>query len=245
MLEDYDESSPSSTFVRIGSIQLDGNITCEINSRPLDRSIANVTFGMDAFEPLYRQIRNVSEANLASTGRRGCTTDELYALVQSYFLEKLRKFLSDAAEDMVVGAVSDEGSRTIREARKLLASAGEIAKSYAGDASKKTGESLQESLASRLEKLGVKSSREKLSALRELSTSIARSIDARSLAGTQLKRLRESYQESNDVDSAALSYQTVVPDDGKECSRTGSDSNSATTKCRDVIKETIIVFPDW
>lgn len=247
MEEYYDSSAPSSTFVRIGSIDLSGNVTSEVRSRPLDRVIANLTFGMDAFEGLNEEIRNISEANL---GRRGCTTDEVYDILRSYFAEKLRKFLVDTARDVSAGSLSNEGSNTVKEAKKLFASASNAFKSYADDAGRKTGDSLQESLASRLERIGVPSSREKLSALRDLSSSAAQSVDVKSVAGAQLKRLREAYQKSRDsdraVDNAALVYKTRSTDD-EECSDDGDsdgDSNDETTQSEQA-KETVIVFPDW
>lgn len=249
MEEYYDQSAPSSTFVRIGSIQLTGNVTSEVRSRPLNRIIANVTFDLHAFDDLNVQIRSLSEENLAKTGRTGCTTDELYNLLSSYFIDKLRTFLSAAVKDVTVGSFSDEGSTTVREARKLFASASHALKSYAGDAGKKKGDSLEEKLASRLEKFGVPSSREKLSALRELSTSAARSIDARSLAGTQLKRLRAAYERSKDdgnaLDSAALVYKTRSRSiNEKECTDKDSNGDDASGKI-DEVEETIIIFPDW
>jgi len=246
MEEFYDTSAPSSTFVRIGSIELSGNAIMEVRSRPLNRSIANITFGMDAFDDLNAQIRNISDANLDATNRRGCTTDEVYTILQNYFVEKLRRFLKDTVYDVTRGSLSDEESNTVREARKLFASTSSVVKSYAGDAGKKTGESIQESLASRLEKLGVPSSREKLSALRELSTSAARTIDAKSLAGTQFRRLREAYRKSKEtdkfVDNAALMYKTRSSDEN-ECAERGEEANEATET--EEVKETVIIFPDW
>jgi len=250
MEEYYDESAPSSTFVRIGSVQLSGNVTSEIRSRPLDSCIANASFPLNAFDDLNNQIRKVSEANLAITGRRGCTTDEVYEILRAYFMEKLRNFLKDTAYDVSAGSLSDEGSNRVREARNLFASASKVVKSYAGDAGKKTGDSIHESLASRLEKLGVPSSREKLSALRELSSDAARNVDAKSLAGSQLNRIREAYQKSRDanriVDNAALVYKTRSADE-KGCANvdsSGGDSDGEAAEC-DEVKETVIIFPDW
>lgn len=253
MEDSYDQqpASESSTFVRIGSIQLSGNVTSEIRSRPLDRSIADVAFPMNAFDELNAQIRNVSEANLVATGRRGCTTDQLYDLIRAYFMGKLRKFLQETAYDASAGSLSEDGSKTVQEAKKLFASARTAVKRYADDASKKTGDNIEDSLASRLEKLGVPSSREKLSALREMSSNAARSIDAKSLAGTQLSRLREAYQNrayaDGDVDNAALVYKTLFTDDENECAdddENGDSNEQEQDKCGET-KETVIIFPDW
>ncbi len=255
-MEEYysDPSAPSSTFVRIGSIQLSGNVTSDIKSRPLDRTIANMTFGMNAFDNLSKEILDVSEANLAATGRRGCTTDQVYDILRAYFMKKLRKFLKDTAYDVSAGSLTEDGSTTVREAKKLFASASNAIKSYADDASKKTGDSIQESLASRLEKLGVPSSREKLDALRELSAKAAENIDARSLAGSSLTRLRQAYQKrtvtDNVVGQEALTYTTRSNGVDNECEEADDSStkkqgaNEAASNCKET-KETIILFPDW
>ena len=253
MEDSYDQqpASGSSTFIRIGSIQLSGNVTSEIRSRPLDRSIADVAFPMNAFDELNAQIRNVSEVNLAAAGRRGCTTDQVYDIIQAYFMGKLRKFLQDTAYDVSAGSLSEDGSKTVQEAKKLFASARTAVKRYADDASKKTGDNIEESLANRLEKLGVPSSREKLSALRELSSNAARNIDAKSLAGSQLNRLREALQNradvDRDVDNAAIVYKTRIVDDEKECGEDDSNGDLK-DKAQDKFgetKETVIIFPDW
>lgn len=250
---DYDASAPSSTFVRIGSIQLSGNITSEIKSRPLDRTIANMTFGLHAFDNLSKEILQVSEANLAATGRRGCTTDQVYDILRAYFMKKLRKFLKYTAYDVSAGSLREEGSTTVREAKRLFASASNVIKSYADDASKKTGDDIQESLAGRLEKLGVPSSREKLDALRELSAKAAENIDARSLAGSSLTRLRQAYQNrvttGNVIGHEALTYTTGSNDVDNACEEANDSSsevgsNQAASDCKDT-KETIFIFPDW
>lgn len=250
MQEYSDPSAPSSTFVRIGSIQLSGNVTSEVRSRPLDRAIANISFGMHAFDKLSKEILQVSEANVAATGRRGCTTDEMYDILRAYFMKKLRKFLEETAYDVSTGSLSEDGSTTVREAKKLFASASNVIKSYADDASKKTGDNIQELLASRLEKLGMPSSREKLSTLRELSANAALTVDARSLAGSQLTRIQEAYQSRVGTDSVmgnqALMYTTRSAGDTK-CEGIEKDSSAEDdpNKTCEEVKETIIIFPDW
>jgi hypothetical protein len=212
-----------------------------------------MTFGLHAFDNLSKEILQVSEANLAATGRRGCTTDQVYDILRAYFMKKLRKFLKYTAYDVSAGSLREEGSTTVREAKKLFASASNVIKSYADDASKKTGDNIQDSLAGRLEKLGVPSSREKLDALRELSAKAAENIDARSLAGSSLTRLRQAYQNTvttgNVIGHEALTYTTASNDVDNACEEANDSSsevgsNQAASDCKDT-KETIFIFPDW
>jgi hypothetical protein len=212
-----------------------------------------MTFGLHAFDNLSKEILQVSEANLAATGRRGCTTDQVYDILRAYFMKKLRKFLKYTAYDVSAGSLREEGSTTVREAKRLFASASNVIKSYADDASKKTGDDIQESLAGRLEKLGVPSSREKLDALRELSAKAAENIDARSLAGSSLTRLRQAYQNRVTtgyiIGHEALTYTTGSNDVDNACeeandSSSEGGSNQAASDCKDT-KETIFIFPDW
>lgn len=168
-MEYYDaeegKSAESSTFLRIGSIVLSGNVRLSISSRPLNKPIATIAYGLDTLNDLNNEIVQISETN-AVTGRRGCKTDDLYIIMRTHFAGKIRNFLRDAANSVTTCSFSDEGSITGRQARHLLACASDVIKTYANEAGRKKGDELQESLAVRLEKLGLPSPRDKLSALR-------------------------------------------------------------------------------
>jgi hypothetical protein len=236
-MEDCDDaeegtSTESSTFVRIGSINLSGNVRLSISSRPLNKPIASIVYGLDTFKDLNNEILQMSEAN-AVTGRRGCKMDDLYIILRTYFAGRIRNFLRDAAHNVTTGSFSDEESITVKQAKRLLASASDVIKTYADDAGRKKGDELQESLAVSLEKLGVPSPREKLSALREVSLTAVRNFDAKKLAAVQWERMRAAHVTAGS-------------------SSTNPDANSAvagrgTSKQVNVetMEEIIRFFPDW
>ena len=70
-----------------------------MKSRPLKKELAHLQFSLDTFDPLDEKIKAQALENLANTGRRGCTTDELYALIQSVMTDILKKFLADIIDD--------------------------------------------------------------------------------------------------------------------------------------------------
>ena len=232
--------SNGSTFVRIGSIDLQGNVTTEIFSRPLDRRIANIGFSMDSLKELNDEIRRTSEANLAATGRRGCTTDELYTILSNYFMRKLRSFLSETVYDVTTGALSDEGSNTVREAKRLVSSANDVIRGYVSEASKKKGDDLQDSLANRLERFGVPSSKEKLNALREISLNAARNVDARSLAESKLKQVREAYRTGSGAANVAQNAEALA-----RAESLSDEVDEEEAVCADKVQEEDIIFYDW
>lgn len=149
LTEEGETSSQTNSFLRIGSIDLSGNITACIKSRPLKKELAEIKFELDAFDPLDREIRNQSMENLATLGRRGCNTDELYSLVQAYFMKIFRQILSETLEDLSKG-----GTDTAKEVDRAINWTKDSLKKYVGDAGGWTGEQIQGKVAGRLEKWG-------------------------------------------------------------------------------------------
>jgi hypothetical protein len=228
-----ESSAESSTFVRIGSVDLSGKVRLEISSRPLERPITTIVYGLDTLQDLNNEIREVSETNLADTGRRGCTMDEMYIILQTYFAGRIRNFLRDAAYDVTASSLLDKGSTTIKEARCLLASASDVIKNYADDVGRKKGDDLQELLAIRLDKLGLPSPREKLSTLREISLQAARNIDTKKLAAGQWERLQVAYETAGSSSASGDAENDVA---GRDANKHNKD---------EMMEEIIRFFPDW
>jgi hypothetical protein len=225
-------SAESSTFVRIGSIDLSGSVRLEISSRPLNKSIATIVYDLDTLKDLNNEILQVSETN-AVTGRRGCKTDDLYIILRTHFAGRIRNFLRDAAYNVTTGSFSDEGDTTIKQARRLLESVSDLIKTYADEAGRKKGDDLQESLAIRLEKLGLPSPREKLSALREVSLNAARNVDAKKLAYGQWERIRVAHVTAGSSSTSGDAENALA----------GGGANEQLNV--EAIEEIIRFFPDW
>jgi hypothetical protein len=114
------------SFVRIGGIDFSGSVTCVFRSEPLKKDIAVLQFDLDKLDELGRQIRERSDENLAATGRRGCTTDDLYKLIGNFYSQKLKGLAAQNLEDVFQG----RDSSTVNDIKKAWKSAGDSASAY-------------------------------------------------------------------------------------------------------------------
>jgi hypothetical protein len=144
------EASGPHAFVRFESIDVNRNVTVRILSRPLQREIGN--FSMDAAiaDGLNTMIGNLSDENLARTGRRGCTSTELSGLLQKYFNREVRRFLSNGLNDIAANP-----GQAMRHADRLLNQASETIVTYAGDAGRKTGEGIHGAIVAKFDEMGL------------------------------------------------------------------------------------------
>lgn len=148
-----------SSFVRIGSIDLSGNVVALLKSRPLKKDLAEVKFALDTFDTLDEQIKSQSLENLAKTGRRGCTTDELYALIQAYVGGILKQVLTDTLAD-----VSGGGTKTHDTVDRVVKLTKKSVSKYFSDTGEWTGEQVQNKLAEQFEKWGAGNTQSKQAA---------------------------------------------------------------------------------
>jgi hypothetical protein len=176
------KEAPTSSFIRFGSIDLSGNATIEVASRPLRKDIGVVTLDMDVTDSINAKIRKLSKSNKASTGRPGCTTTELADLLQSYFSQQIRKYLSESIKDLA----SDPGS-AVRGADRILTKTSDTILGYAGDASRMTGENIQDAVTDRLSRWGFNA--DQITALKERSQDAAKNVNTESLT-ERLKNAR-------------------------------------------------------
>ncbi len=141
-------SAPTSTFVRIGSIEMMGEIRLRIRSRPLDQELVEeIVFDLKKLEEMNKQIRQAAQRAEQKTGRRGLTTKELHQIIKVYFNRQINQRVKLAAADLAVGALTGDGhSKTIRDANKFLSNAREIAMKYSGDVGKKADEEFESQL---------------------------------------------------------------------------------------------------
>lgn len=155
----FGKSSSSSSFVRIGSIDLSGNVVALLKSRPLKKNLAEVKFALDTFDTLDDQIKAQSLENLANTGKRGCTTEELYSLIQAYVGGILKQVLADTFDDVTGGGTktSDSVDRVVKLTKKSVSK-------YFNDAGEWTGEQVQNKLAERLQRWGASNDQSKQAA---------------------------------------------------------------------------------
>lgn len=138
------------SFVRIGSIDLSGTVVALLKSKPLKKDLAEVKFALDTFDTLDEQIKTQSLENLASTGRRGCTTDELYTLIQNFMGGMIKQVLVDTFEDVAGG-----GTKTFDRVDNVVKLTKKSISTYINDAGEWSGEQVQGKLKEQLEKMGI------------------------------------------------------------------------------------------
>lgn len=138
------------SFVRIGSIDLSGKIVAQIKSRPLKKDLTEVKFALDAFDPLDEQIKTQSLENLAKTGRRGCTTDELYNLIQTFVGSMIKQALAETFEDVAGG-----GTKTFDKVDNVVKLTRKSVTNYINDAGEWSEGQIQDKLNQSLAKWGV------------------------------------------------------------------------------------------
>lgn len=139
-----------SAFLRIGSIDLSGGINLILSSQTLSKQIASLTFDLDKLDPLDREIRNQADANLANAGRKGCTTTEIYSIIQAYFERIIKDIVTEVVGDLVV----DGGTQTKETANRLFGLTKASVSKYIEEAGGYTGEQAGKELSKRIEALG-------------------------------------------------------------------------------------------
>ena len=174
------KAKSNESFLRIGSIDLSGKVIALLKSKPLQKDLAEVKFALDTFDPLDEQIKARALENLAKTGRRGCTTDELYTLIQNFMGGILKQVLVDTFEEVTSGEgkTFDKVDNVVKLTKKSVAN-------YVNDAEKWSGEQVQKKLTSQLKKMGV-------------STDNPQSKQALSLLSKQLQQSSDSILSKNE-----------------------------------------------
>lgn len=131
------------SFVRIESVDFSGNISCTFRSRPLKKDIAVLKFDLDTFDELDRAIRERSDEKLIQTGRKGCTTEELYEIVKAFFGRKMKDVAASNVKDVLQG----QEMTTLQDIKRAWSSTSKSASGYVDDAKDWTEGKLQGKLS--------------------------------------------------------------------------------------------------
>jgi hypothetical protein len=150
-------TSSSSTFVRVSSLDLSGNVTLHIHSKPLDRPIVeDVKFDLKAIAELNSILRR--RALIGSGGRKGSTTDEVYEIIEQYFESKIFQLLQHTALDLSKSFLKGDplnSSDTVQTTKKLVIGARDKLVQYGIGAGAKTGERMWQVIGDSLRKRGI------------------------------------------------------------------------------------------
>jgi len=149
----YVRTSAASSFIRIGSISTTGEVRLHIKSRPLEKDlIPPVTFNMNFAKIINQEIQAASKRAQSDSldERRGCTTEEVYQIIQSCFGQQAQDILKLVAGDLTMAAFKGS-SRTVTDAKRVWSGVKDVAAKYAKDVGDKTGRELDR----RFEKAGI------------------------------------------------------------------------------------------
>ena len=143
-LYDEDDTTAGQTFVRVGGIAVKGEIRLKLRSRPLDKNLYDdIVFDLGNLRDLSKQISAVSKVAYEKTGRRGCTTEEVYDIIQSYFNRQIHQMVKSTAIDIALGVFNPEDKgKTVKDAKKILSIGRDVAMKYAKDVEKKADEQI-------------------------------------------------------------------------------------------------------
>jgi len=118
-----------------------GEIRLKIRSRALDKNLVeDIVFDLENVRAMNRQILAASKRSEQETGRRGCTTEELYDIIQSYFNYQIQQLVKTTAADLAFSALNRKDGRTVNDAKKFISGARDIAMKYAHDVGDKADE---------------------------------------------------------------------------------------------------------
>lgn len=192
-MSESSSSSDSSSFVRIGSLDLKGKVVANIKSRPLKKDLAEAKLALDTFDALGQKIKTQSLENLASTGRRGCTTDELYTMVQKYVSGLIQDVLIEVLNDVAGG-----GTKTLDNVDKVVKLSKKNVSKYFNEAGEWTGEQAQNKLAERLATLGLTDDSQSKQAADFLAKKLKQSSDKLLSNNERLQGLYNNFVSSKD-----------------------------------------------
>ena len=130
---------------------MSGDIYACLTSKPLGKQIASITWDLDVLDDFNKDIISQSEINKREFGRKGCTTEELYILMRTYFARRTKQFFSETLED-----IADGGKMTIDAVNKVVSSTKANALKYAGDVGEWTEGQLNDRVATRIQRWGEK-----------------------------------------------------------------------------------------
>ena len=141
-----EETDEQEDFLNFNSINLLGNISMAIKSRPLKKDMGKMSLAMDVND-LTTEISAASERNFKLYGKRGCSTAELSTILRRYFTKQFK---------VLIQAVAEDPQDAISRANSLLSKAKAFALDYSYDTRTEALRKLGRLLTKRIEIAGEK-----------------------------------------------------------------------------------------
>lgn len=154
--DEMGESKKSDSSVRIGSLDLTGNVTLQIRSRPLEKDIVPILvldFGM-----LGDWNQRITQMASNKQNNNGCTTDEILSLMVEFVQEKVDHLLQDVAVDLFTNILLEdniEKSIIVQHGKKIVQGLQESAEQYMKSLAEQTGTKVGKHIADTLNAWGL------------------------------------------------------------------------------------------
>jgi AraC-like DNA-binding protein len=113
---------------------MSGEVRLRVKSKPLEKNlIEDIVIDLRQLHSLSRQIQVAAKKSEELTGRRGCSTEELYEILSKYFGDQIKKFLKLTATELALNAlIRDKGeSKTVNGVKRAWSGAVNAAMNYA------------------------------------------------------------------------------------------------------------------
>jgi len=157
------EKVTSSSFIRIKSLDLTGDVRLHTQSRPLENKdiFPDLLFDLGMLDDLNNRIQTAAAKNINSNDydnyykdrKAGCTTEEFYEILEGYFYEKIQEILEDVTLDLMTNYFLDnnfEKSDVVQVGKNILKQIKRSGARYMLGVVEKTGSMLGEYLTNRL-----------------------------------------------------------------------------------------------
>eukprot|EP00591_Stephanopyxis_turris_P004993 CAMPEP_0195513556 /NCGR_PEP_ID=MMETSP0794_2-20130614/5187_1 /TAXON_ID=515487 /ORGANISM="Stephanopyxis turris, Strain CCMP 815" /LENGTH=352 /DNA_ID=CAMNT_0040641603 /DNA_START=184 /DNA_END=1242 /DNA_ORIENTATION=- len=214
------------TFVSFGDVNLKGSVTLQLKSRTLNEKLCNdLILDFSTLTDLLQEIRKAGADAEARTGRKGCSTDELYDILGIYFKTKLKKLLKFTALDIGRSALDPNTteSNTARQTKDFLHKAKGVISNYATKSTDVTEEMVRSKMGDQLKKWGLDTT-EVTNKIKNVADAAVESMSQKSTVlghddGDAKKRRRISEDQMNWIkntyksasDAAVASYKAGSP----------------------------------
>ena len=146
--QEGNQGSDTESPFRFNSVDLSGNMTITVRSRPLKKELGRLDLNLDETDDFNVILRKASHANRRK-GQAGCTLDEVIDLLQNYIGDKVRRIVAFELEHMTTSGL-DRVDRGLTD--HVLTHARNMALDYKKDVERQTLIEVRKAVSSRLEK---------------------------------------------------------------------------------------------
>lgn len=183
------EQRETSSFLRISGIDLSGDMMASVRSQPLGKEIAVISFDLNAFDAMDKRIQDLSEKSLVSSGRPGCTLEEIYELVEKHVGGMIGTALANILNDL-----SSDGDVTKEMFGRAVNVTANVARTYVSDSQGWTKSKVQKLFAEKLGEIGIDLEKEENEMISKALDGLKHAAKSKIPEGSRLHKMMSSLQ---------------------------------------------------